>query len=112
MPTRCAAPATGSAARTAATPATAIGIGGGTPAPIALLVTADRVVDHDGIPRFFGISLMASTTLLAPDWWHALGGADDAALIADQQAGGGIAWAAGDLPAFLLVVALLVSWFH
>src|SRR5215208_7136950 len=28
MPTRCAAPATGSAARTAATPATAIGIGG------------------------------------------------------------------------------------
>ena len=35
MPTRCAAPATGSAARTAATPATAIGIGGGTPAPAA-----------------------------------------------------------------------------
>jgi len=35
MPTRCAAPATGSAARTAATPVTAIGIGGGTPAPAA-----------------------------------------------------------------------------
>src|SRR5687768_2112076 len=35
MPTRCVAPATGSAARTAATPATAIGIGGGTPAPAA-----------------------------------------------------------------------------
>jgi cytochrome c oxidase assembly factor CtaG len=61
---------------------------------------------------FFGISLMASTTLLAPNWWHALGQADDAAVVADQQAGGGIVWAAGDLPAFVLVVALVVSWFQ
>ena len=78
------------------------------PYPLRLIVLLITMAFH----AFFGISLMASTTLLAPNWWHALGGADDAALIADQQAGGGIAWAAGDLPAFLLVVALLVSWFH
>jgi len=78
------------------------------PYPLRLIVLLITMAFH----AFFGISLMGSTTLLAPNWWHALGGADDAALIADQQAGGGIAWAASDLPAFLLVVALVVSWFH
>jgi cytochrome c oxidase assembly factor CtaG len=60
----------------------------------------------------FGVSLMASATLLAPNWWYALGRSEDGALVADQQAGGGIAWAAGDLPSLLLMVALVVSWFQ
>jgi cytochrome c oxidase assembly factor CtaG len=59
---------------------------------------------------FFGISLMSSGTVLASDWWHALGQTDDAALLADQQTGGGIAWGAGDIPSLLLGLALLVSW--
>jgi putative copper resistance protein D len=63
-----------------------------------------------GFHAFFGISLMSSETLLAPDWWHALGQTDDAALLEDQQDGGGIAWGAGDIPSLLLGVALLVSW--
>jgi len=63
-----------------------------------------------GFHAFFGISLMASNTVLAPDWWHALGQTDDAALIADQQNGGAIAWAAGDIPSLLLGLALLFSW--
>jgi putative copper resistance protein D len=54
---------------------------------------------------------MSSDYLLAPDWWHALGNTDDAALLADQQKGGGIAWGAGDLPSFVLALALLVVWF-
>ncbi len=63
-----------------------------------------------GFHAFFGISLMASGTVLAADWWHALGQTDDAALLADQQDGGGIAWAAGDIPSLLLGVALIFSW--
>jgi cytochrome c oxidase assembly factor CtaG len=63
-----------------------------------------------GFHAFFGISLMSSGALLAPDWWHALGQTDDAALLADQQTGGAIAWAAGDLPSLLLSVALVVGW--
>jgi cytochrome c oxidase assembly factor CtaG len=59
---------------------------------------------------FFGIALMSSGTLLAPDWWHALGQTDDQQLLADQQTGGGIAWATGDLPALLLAVALIIGW--
>lgn len=65
-----------------------------------------------GFHAFFGISLMSSGTLLAPDWWHALGQTDDAALLADQQTGGAIAWGAGDIPSLLLGLALLVSWFR
>ncbi|CAA9302061.1 MAG: Copper resistance protein CopD / Cytochrome c oxidase caa3-type assembly factor CtaG_BS (unrelated to Cox11-CtaG family) [uncultured Friedmanniella sp.] len=63
-----------------------------------------------GFHAFFGISLMSSETLLAADWWHALGQTDDAALLKDQQDGGAIAWGAGDIPSLLLGVALLVSW--
>ena len=64
-----------------------------------------------GFHAIFGITMMTSGTLLAPDWWHALGYTDDAALLADQQTGGGIAWGAGDLPSFILAIALLVVWF-
>ena len=63
-----------------------------------------------GFHAFFGISLMSSTTLLAPEWWHALGYTDDAALLADQQTGGGIAWGLGDIPSLLLGLALVVGW--
>jgi cytochrome c oxidase assembly factor CtaG/putative copper export protein len=63
-----------------------------------------------GFHAFFGISLMSSGTLLAADWWHALGQTDDAALLADQQDGGAIAWAAGDIPSLMLGVALVVGW--
>ena len=76
--------------------------------PFRLLLLLVMLAFH----AFFGISLMSSASLLAPDWWHALGQTDDAALIADQQTGGAIAWAAGDLPSLLLGLALLIGWFR
>ena len=69
------------------------------PYPLRVVVLLITMAFH----AMFGVSLMASTTLLAPTWWHALGRADDAALVADQQTGGAIAWAAGDLPSLLLM---------
>ena len=65
-----------------------------------------------GFHAFFGIALMSSNQLLAPDWWASIGRTDTAALLADQQTGGAIAWGAGDLPSLLLGVALLVGWFR
>ena len=59
---------------------------------------------------FFGISLMASNSIIAPSWWAALGQTDQVALLADQQTGGSIAWAAGDIPSLFLGLALLVGW--
>ncbi len=63
-----------------------------------------------GFHAFFAISLMASGSVLAPDWFGALGQADTAALLDDQQKGGAIAWAAGDVPSLLIGVALLIGW--
>jgi putative copper resistance protein D len=76
------------------------------PYPFRLVLLLMTLAFH----AFFGISLMSSGTLLAADWWHALGQTDDAALLKDQQDGGAIAWGAGDIPSLLLGVALLVSW--
>jgi cytochrome c oxidase assembly factor CtaG/putative copper export protein len=76
------------------------------PYPFRLVLLLVTLAFH----AFFGISLMSSGALLAPDWWHALGQTDDAALLQDQQNGGAIAWGAGDIPSLLLGLALLVSW--
>ena len=50
------------------------------PYPIRLLVLLITMAFH----AFFGLSLMQSAALIGPDWWHALGQTDDAALLADQ----------------------------
>ena len=74
--------------------------------PIRLLILLITMAFH----AFFGLSLMQSAALIGPDWWHALGQSDDAALLADQQLGGGIAWGAGDIPALLIGLTLIVQW--
>jgi cytochrome c oxidase assembly factor CtaG/putative copper export protein len=74
--------------------------------PFRLIILLVTLAFH----AFFGIALMSGATLLAPDWWASLGRTDTAALVADQQRGGAIAWGAGDLPSLLLGVALLVGW--
>lgn len=74
--------------------------------PFRLLLLLGMLAFHS----FFGVSLMMSDLIIAPDWWAALGLNDRAALLADQQSGGAVAWAAGDLPALLLGIALVVGW--
>jgi cytochrome c oxidase assembly factor CtaG/putative copper export protein len=78
------------------------------PYPFRLLILLITLAFH----AFFGVALMSGAQLLAPQWWAALGHTDTAALVADQQRGGAIAWGAGDLPSLLLGVALLVGWFR
>ncbi|MFI5593217.1 cytochrome c oxidase assembly protein [Amycolatopsis sp. NPDC051758] len=59
---------------------------------------------------FFGVILMSKQTVIAYTYYHylALPWAGD--LLADQRLGGGIAWASGEIPMVVLVVALLVQW--
>ena len=76
------------------------------PYPFRLVILLVTLAFH----AFFGIALMSGAKLLAPQWWASLGRTDTAALVADQQRGGAIAWGAGDLPSLLLGVALLVGW--
>jgi putative copper resistance protein D len=59
---------------------------------------------------FLGIAIMGSTTVLAGDYYARLGRSWGPTPLRDQNTGGGLLWAAGDLVGFVLVVLLLRQW--
>ena len=61
---------------------------------------------------FFGIMLMRSNEVLAPDWYGGLALPWVPDLLRDQQVGGGIAWGIAEIPLLLVMVALAVQWFR
>lgn len=60
---------------------------------------------------FFGIMLMRSTEVLAPDWYRSLALPWVGDLLADQRTGGGIAWGISEIPLLVVMVALAIQWF-
>lgn len=76
------------------------------PYPILFMVLLGTLAFH----AFFGVALMSSDQVLAIDWWHALGETDNAALLADQHVGGGIAWGASEIPMVLVALGVAVRW--
>jgi cytochrome c oxidase assembly factor CtaG len=76
------------------------------PYPIRLLVLFGTMTFH----AFFGVDLMMGRTVLAPSYFEALGRTWGGSLLADQQAGGGFAWALGDLPTLAVALILAVQW--
>ena len=74
------------------------------PYPLRLLVLLATMAFH----AFFGLSLMTGTGLLLADWYGAMGWGLDA--LADQQAGGGIAWSVGEIPTVALAIAVAIMW--
>ncbi len=59
---------------------------------------------------FFGVILMGMDTVIGEPFYQALALPWNADLLSDQRLGGGIAWAAGELPLLIVLVALLVQW--
>jgi cytochrome c oxidase assembly factor CtaG/putative copper export protein len=59
---------------------------------------------------FFGVILMGMQTIIGEQFYQRLGLPWAADLLSDQRLGGGIAWAAGELPLLIVLVALLVQW--
>lgn len=59
---------------------------------------------------FFGIAVMSSSTVLGENFYRSVGLPWISSLIEDQHVGGGIAWATGELPMLLVVIALIVQW--
>ena len=59
---------------------------------------------------FFGVALMTGTGLLLADWYGAMGRDWGLSAIADQQAGGGIAWSIGEIPTIALAIAVVIQW--
>ncbi len=59
---------------------------------------------------FFGIAVMSSDTTIGEDFYRDVALPWIPNLLADQHVGGGIAWATGELPMLLVVIALIVQW--
>ena len=74
------------------------------PYAIRLVVLFATMAFH----AFFGLALVTGTGLLLADWYGAMGWGTSA--LADQQAGGGIAWSVGEIPNALLALTIVVLW--
>ncbi|WP_301546977.1 cytochrome c oxidase assembly protein [Gordonia sp. X0973] len=59
---------------------------------------------------FFGVALMMTTAVIAETYYRGLQLPWNTDLGSDQRVGGGIAWAAGEIPLVLVMVALAVQW--
>ncbi|WP_372476871.1 cytochrome c oxidase assembly protein [Gordonia liuliyuniae] len=59
---------------------------------------------------FFGVALMMTTALIAEKYYESLQHPWALDLAADQRVGGGIAWATGEFPLVIVMLALLVQW--
>ncbi|MFS0729159.1 cytochrome c oxidase assembly protein [Curtobacterium sp. 1P10AnD] len=74
--------------------------------PILIIALLATLAFH----AFFGVAVMTSESVFAIDWFHALGQTNDAALLADQHTGGGIAWGAGELPMVFVALLVVRNW--
>ena len=74
--------------------------------PMRLLVLMATMAFH----AFFGIALMTGTGLLLANWYGAMGRTWGVSALADQQAGGGIAWSVGEIPTIVLAVTVAIMW--
>jgi cytochrome c oxidase assembly factor CtaG len=61
---------------------------------------------------FFAVALMSSNTVFALDYWKAVDRPYRTDLLADQYLGGGMAWATGEVPLLLVMIAILFQWFR
>ncbi len=59
---------------------------------------------------FFGVALMSSNAVIGGTFYRALALPWVNDPLADQKLGGGLAWASGEIPLLLVLIALLVQW--
>jgi len=62
------------------------------------------------IHAFFSVALMSSTTLIDQGYFASLKTPWLTNLLADQQLGGSIGWAMGEIPILLALIATFISW--
>jgi cytochrome c oxidase assembly factor CtaG/putative copper export protein len=60
---------------------------------------------------FFGIALMNLGKPIASGWYTALHRPWGTSIVADQHTGGSIAWAFGEIPTFIVLIALVFQWY-
>jgi putative copper resistance protein D len=82
------------------------------PAPRRLPPAARLGVVFASVPfhAFFGVALMSADTVVGAAFYRALALPWVPDPLRDQQLGGGLAWASGELPLLLVVIVLIVQW--
>ncbi|WUI27333.1 bifunctional copper resistance protein CopD/cytochrome c oxidase assembly protein [Mycobacterium sp. NBC_00419] len=82
------------------------------PAPRQLLPVAKIAMVFATLPlhAFFGVVLMGMKRVLGESFYRSLQLSWHTDLAGDQHLGGSIAWAAGEIPLVLVMIALLVQW--
>ncbi|OBK28799.1 copper resistance protein CopD [Mycobacterium sp. 1165196.3] len=81
-----------------------------TPRPIPPLAKVAVVFASLPLHAFFGVVLMGTKKVLGADYYRSLDLGWHTDLLGDQRLGGGIAWAAGEFPLVIVMLALLIQW--
>jgi cytochrome c oxidase assembly factor CtaG/putative copper export protein len=81
-----------------------------TPRPIPPLAKVAVVFASLPLHAFFAVVLMGTRGVLGETFYRSLHLSWHTDLLADQRLGGGIAWAAGEIPLVIVMIALLVQW--
>ncbi|RVW04793.1 cytochrome c oxidase assembly protein [Rhodococcus spongiicola] len=82
------------------------------PSPRTLQPITKLAVVFGSLPfhAFFGIALMSMGEVMGATFYRSLGLGWNEDLLRDQQLGGSIAWATGEMPLVIIMLALLVQW--
>ncbi|HWF71204.1 MAG TPA: cytochrome c oxidase assembly protein [Mycobacterium sp.] len=81
-----------------------------TPRPIPPLAKVGVVFASLPLHAFFAIILMSMQQVLGDSFYRSLHLSWHTDLMGDQHLGGGMAWAAGEIPLAVVMIALLVQW--
>jgi cytochrome c oxidase assembly factor CtaG len=60
---------------------------------------------------FFGVAIMNVGQPLAEHWYTALARPWGASVLSDEHTGGAIAWGFGEIPTFIVLIAIVFQWF-
>lgn len=82
------------------------------PAPRKVSPVAKLGIVWGSLPfhAFFGVALMMTSAVIAESYYRGLALPFNSDLYDDQRVGGGIAWATGEIPLVVIMIALLVQW--
>ncbi len=81
-----------------------------TPRPISSLAKVGVVFASLPLHAFFGVVLMGMRNVLGGSFYRSLQLSWHTDLLGDQRLGGAIAWAAGEVPLVIVMIALLTQW--
>ena len=80
------------------------------PRPLPALGKVGMVFASMPFHAFFGITLMMSQWVIGQNFYQSLALPWAHDLLADQRLGGGMAWASGEIPLIVVMLAILIQW--